>query len=228
MTLNPFSKFINSISSEPLFVLDSSIPNEKYIPIDLSESNEELNKIDVSSSQKLAAFVNNHIVKEDHVIAYGGYLEVRNIYKRSEHFNAQAQDERNIHLGIDLWCNEGSTIYAPLNGMVYGYANNTGYGDYGPTIILKHNISGVEFYTLYGHLSLSSLKDLEPGKEFEKGDCIGKLGDASVNGDYPPHLHFQIIKDIEGYYGDYPGVCNKDDLDFYRINCPNPCLLLKL
>jgi hypothetical protein len=54
------------------------------------------------------------------------------------------------------------------------------------------------------------------------------LGDTSVNGDYPPHLHFQIIKDIQGYQGDYPGVSSKKDLDFYRNNCPNPNTLLKL
>ena len=48
------------------------------------------------------------------------------------------------------------------------------------------------------------------------------------NGDYPPHLHFQIILDIENFYGDYPGVCSENDLKYYSQNCPDPNLVLKL
>jgi murein DD-endopeptidase MepM/ murein hydrolase activator NlpD len=223
-----FSKFLNSITSEPLRVLNVSIPKSKYIAIDLSESNQTLIKIDVSSSLKLGAFVNNHIDKHSGFVAYGGYLEVRNIYKRSKHFNKQAQEERNIHLGIDLWCADETPIYAPLDGIVHSFKNNTNLGDYGPTIILKHEIDDVIFFTLYGHLSLSSIENLAIGKAIKIGERIGTLGDASINGDYPPHLHFQIIKDIQGFKGDYPGVCSKEDLEFYTKNCPDPNLLLKL
>lgn len=228
MSLNEFSEFINTISSKPLYVLDAAIPRSKYIPIDLSESNKILNTVDVSSSSKLEVFVNNHIKSQKAKVAYGGYLEVRNIYKRSNYFNSQAEEERNVHIGIDLWCDYETPIYTPLGGTVHSFKNNTNYGDYGPAIILKHIISEVEFYTLYGHLSLASIQNLEVGKSFEQGDKIANLGDASINGDYPPHLHFQIIKDIEGYKGDYPGVCSKKDLEFYKMNCPNPGFLLKL
>lgn len=223
-----FSNFLKSISSESLSVLDPSIPKSKYVPIDLSESNQKLNTINVSSSSKFGDFVDKHIRENNALVAYGGYLEVRNIYKRSTHFNSQASQERNIHLGIDLWCDAQTPIHTPLDATVNSFKNNTNHGDYGPTIILEHNISGVVFYTLYGHLSLSSIASLEVGKTFKKGGQIATLGDASVNGDYPPHVHFQIIKDIQGCTGDYPGVCSKMDLKFYVENCPNPDILLKL
>lgn len=228
MHLKDFSKLLNSIPLEGLSVLDASIPKSKYIPIGLSESNEALNKVDVSSSSKLGAFVNNHIKNNHAIVAYGGYLEVRNIYKRSHHFNNQAEEERNIHLGIDLWCDAETSIHAPLDGVVHSFKNNTNYGDYGPTIILKHNTFGVEFYTLYGHLSLASIQGLEIGQRFGLGNKIATLGDASINGNYPPHLHFQIIRDIQGFTGDYPGVSSRKDLNFYFENCPDPNLLLKL
>ena len=228
MVPKDFSNFIKNISSESLHVLNASIPKSKYIPIDLSQSNQILKAVDVSSSTKLEVFVNNQIKKQDALIAYGGYLEARNIYKRSNHFNSQAEEERNIHLGIDLWCDAETPVYAPLDGTVHSFKNNTNYGDYGPTIILKHQISDVEFHTLYGHLSLASIEKLKVGQEFNQGDKIATLGDASVNGDYPPHLHFQIIKDIQDYKGDYPGVCSKRDLVFYKENCPNPDLILKI
>jgi len=54
------------------------------------------------------------------------------------------------------------------------------------------------------------------------------VGDSSVNGGYSPHLHFQIIKNIEDNFSDYPGVTSKKDLDYYLENCPNPNLLLKI
>lgn len=57
---------------------------------------------------------------------------------------------------------------------------------------------------------------------------MASIGNSEVNGDYAPHLHFQIIKNIEDYWGDYPGVCNTNDLNFYIENCPDPNLLLKI
>ncbi|MNX43456.1 hypothetical protein D3C86_739100 [compost metagenome] len=117
---------------------------------------------------------------------------------------------------------------APLDGKVHSFKNNIGLGDYGPTIILEHEVENEKFYTLYGHLSLESIKDLNVGKQFKKGEQIATLGNAAVNGDYAPHVHFQIIQDIEDYWGDYPGVCNSNDLNFYIENCPDPNLLLKI
>jgi len=228
MKANSFSELINKSGQEIFPVLGRDISKDQYVPLDLSETNAFLNKVDVSSSSKLESYVNSCILKQDGVVAFGGYLEERNIYKRSEHFNSQAEDERNIHLGVDLWCDAKTPIYAPLDGEVYSFKNNTNFGDYGPTIILKHSIKDIVFYALYGHLSLSSIANLKIGQTFKKGDSIAVLGDASVNGDYPPHLHFQIIRNIENADGDYPGVCAKKDLKFYKDNCPDPNILLQL
>ena len=229
MTSKTFNDFTKQLSATSLQVLDKTISKSQYIPIDLSIHNSELLQYDVSSSTSLEIYINSHIKKHKATVAYGGYLETRNIYNRSIHFNKQNKDtERNIHLGLDLWLAEHSPIFAPLEGTIHSFKNNTNYGDYGPTIILKHHINKVTFYTLYGHLSEASLINLYVGKKINKREQIATLGDASVNGDYPPHLHFQIIKDIEGYYGDYPGVCNQNNLEFYKQNCPDPNNFLKL
>jgi murein DD-endopeptidase MepM/ murein hydrolase activator NlpD len=228
MNSNNFSSSIKKNVQEVFPVLGKDISKHKYVPLDLSETNTFLNTVDVSSSSKLENYVNSCILKENGIVAYGGYLEVRNIYKRSEHFNSQSEDERNIHIGIDLWCAAKTPIYAPFDSVVSSFKNNSNFGDYGPTIILKHSLKGLVFYTLYGHLSLSSIASLKVGQKFNQGDKIAILGDASVNGDYPPHLHFQIIKNIENADGDYPGVCAKKDLEFYKDNCPDPNILLEL
>jgi murein DD-endopeptidase MepM/ murein hydrolase activator NlpD len=216
------------ISRKPLRVLDASIKNSQYIHLDLSQDHLELQGVDVSSSTKLGTYITNYIKKQRALVAFGGYNEIRTIYKRSTHFNVAPTKERNIHIGIDLWCGAETPVYTPLDATVHSFKNNTNYGDYGPTIILKHSINTIEFYTLYGHLSLASIENLMVNQVFKQGEQLGTLGDTLVNGDYPPHLHFQIIRDLQGFTGDYPGVCNKTDLDFYLDNCPNPNLLLKL
>jgi murein DD-endopeptidase MepM/ murein hydrolase activator NlpD len=229
MSSEYFFNFLNSISHKPLPVLDSAIPLSAYIPFDLSESNSDLNHIDTASSMAWEEYINNYLIKHNKTVAYGGYCEQRSIYKRSSYFNYEnSDDERNIHLGLDLWIEANSKVYAPLDGTVHSFKNNTNFGDYGPTLILKHVIQSELFYTLYGHLSLKSIVDIKVGHKFKAGDCIATLGDSKINGDYAPHLHFQIIRDIKENYGDYPGVCSKKNLDSFLENCPDPNTLLKL
>lgn len=220
-------QLLKTLKPHPL--IEGSIANNEYIPLDLSIHNTELKAVNVSSSDELERFIWNRMKTHKAKVAYGGYLEQRGIYQRSTYFNQEnPETERNIHLGLDLWIAAGTPVYAPLNGTIHSFKNNSNYGDYGPTIILKHQINAMVFYTLYGHLSLASLNQLEAGVEVKQGAQIATLGNAAVNGDYPPHLHFQIIKDIQDYSGDYPGVSNQLDLEFYKANCPDPELLLGL
>ncbi|KAB1069444.1 peptidoglycan DD-metalloendopeptidase family protein [Tamlana haliotis] len=223
-----FLEVLHKVSQHSLGVLGDHLIPKKYALLDLSESNKSLLKVDVSCSLKFGNFVDHYLQQHEANVAFGGYLEQRSLYRRSIHFNNPSELERNIHLGVDLWSPVDTPIYAPLEGVIHSFKNNIHFGDYGPTIILKHEYLGVAFYTLYGHLSLSSLEDKQVGQYIEKGAVIGALGDASVNGDYPPHLHFQVIKDIQNYYGDYPGVCSRLELSFYRTNCPNPFSMLKI
>ncbi|MCR8666384.1 peptidoglycan DD-metalloendopeptidase family protein [Aestuariibaculum sp. M13] len=224
-----FSETLNTSIIKPISVLDIPNTGENYVAIDLSETNTVLDQVDVSSSEKFSQYIESYLTSNKADVAFGGYLEPRNIYKRSLHFNQEDNlTERNIHLGIDLWCSAGTAVQAALDGEVHSFKNNTNFGDYGPTIILKHQVAGIEFYTLYGHLSLESIENLKEGEKVKQGECIAALGEPKVNGDYPPHLHFQIIKDLQGSEGDYPGVSNIRDLDFYMTNCPDPNQLLGL
>ena len=178
-------------------VIDSSIKYSDYTPLNLSPSNLELNQLNISNATEFENFVDNLLDKNDATVAYGGYNEQRNLYKRSTFFNNLNEEERNMHIGLDLWTKAGTIVLAALDGKVHSFQNNRKLGDYGPTIILEHQIEQFTFYTLYGHLSLESIKTIKVGDVFNKGQKIASLGDASVNGDYAPHLHFQIIKNID-------------------------------
>jgi murein DD-endopeptidase MepM/ murein hydrolase activator NlpD len=219
---NLFSKLEN------IKVIKNSIPYSDYSPIDLSISNTDLSKINMENAHDFENYIENILQKNNSKVAFGGYNEVRNLYKSSTLFNDDEKEERNIHIGMDLWIKAGTPILAALDGNVYGFDFNAGKGNYGPTIILEHTIENQTFYTLYGHLSMESIAEIEIGTHFKKGQQMATLGNSSVNGGYSPHLHFQIIKKIEDYFGDYPGVCSKKDLDYYLENCPDPNLLLKI
>jgi len=223
-----FSDFLSELFDNPIQLIDKAIDTQAYISLDLSVTNSNLKKEFIETSDQFQNYIDTYLTANTARVAYGGYNEERSIYKRSTHFNQDDVEERNIHLGLDLWISAETEVYASLDGVVYGFADNAGLGNYGPTIILKHTIKSETFYTLYGHLSRESLVHLKVGKSYKKGDVIATLGTAEVNGDYPPHLHFQIIKNIGEWTSDYPGVCRQSERAEYLSNCPDPNLLLKI
>jgi murein DD-endopeptidase MepM/ murein hydrolase activator NlpD len=160
----------------------------------------------------------------------GGYGEYRTVYSKSKVFDGETPEEepRRLHLGIDIWGKPNTAVMSPMNGLVHSFAFNNRPGDYGAAIILVHQLSGKSFYTLYGHLSLNSIKNISEGDRITKGDVFAEFGIPAENGQWPPHLHFQVINDIEGWSGDYPGVCKYSEREKYLLNCPDPDLLLQM
>ncbi len=215
-------------NQKEVYVIDSTIDYTDYIPLDLSASYTDELDLDLTDAKKFEEFVENHLSKNNAKVTFGGYLEKRNLYKRSETFNDKNTVERNIHIGLDLWIKAGTSVLSALEGKIHSFQNNLGLGDYGPTIIVEHEIDGLTFYTLYGHLSLESLVEKRVGQLVKKGEKIAELGKPPINGDYAPHLHFQIIKNTENKKGDYSGVCSLNELEFYKENCPDPNWLLQI
>lgn len=224
--MKPLSSILNALP--PTKVIDAEIKISEYTPVNLSNSNQELVHAKLETSDDFEKYIFNFLKENNAKVAFGGYIEGRFLYQRSSIFFNEFAPERNIHIGLDLWTEAGTKVLAALDGKVHSFKNNEGLGDYGPTIILEHEVENEKFYTLYGHLSLESIENLNVGDNFKKGEKIATLGEASVNGDYAPHVHFQIIHNIQDYWGDYPGVCNTKDLNFYIENCPDPNLLLKI
>jgi 4-aminobutyrate aminotransferase-like enzyme/Ser/Thr protein kinase RdoA (MazF antagonist) len=165
----------------------------------------------------------------DKLIA-GGYLEARPLYatKAFEMEGNNGPEYRTIHLGVDFWHKEGTPVHAFMNGEVVVSVFNTADKDYGGLIILKHKFdkTGV-FYTLYGHLSKASVENAPLAKIVKKGKPIGWLGNPKENGNWTPHLHFQIILDLLDNETDFAGVANPNKLDVWSAISPDPNLLFK-
>ena len=226
--MSKLEDLLAGIATEFVPILDKKIPWKAYTPIDLSRDNSALASIEIGNPEACQGYIDRVLGLNSASVAYGGYLEHRNLYAQNTHFQGANATIRNIHLGVDFWTKAGTTVLAPLDGMVHSFQNNTTIGDYGPTIVLQHEIQGMLFYSLYGHLSLLSLHGLYVSKPFQKGDVLGTLGTPDINVNYAPHLHFQLIQDIGTYHGDYPGVCTTKEMEYYTENCPNPLFLLKV
>lgn len=137
---------------------------------------------------------------------------------------------RTVHLGVDIFLPPGSPVFAPLDGVVHSFADNSSLYDYGPTIVLEHDIPGAsaKFYTLYGHLSPDSLNGLFAGRRLTRGQRIGSVGSSQINGGWPPHVHIQIISDMFGRTGDFIGNCSPGLREFWLQICPDANLLLRI
>lgn len=208
---------------------------EKLMQFDFTERNETLQKINLSDTEKFCKYINNLLENAHAKFGIGGYNELRILYSRSTLFdndinkkNSEAEEPRRLHLGVDIWGKEGTEIFAPLDGIVHSFAFNNNLGDYGATIILSHQLEAVSFFTLYGHLSYADLQNIHEGDYVKRGEQFAHFGNPEENGNWPPHLHFQVIENIENYKGDYPGVCKFSERENYLLNCPDPDLILNM
>lgn len=197
--------------------------------MDFTENNEVLTPDILSDIALFSTEINQHLQNNNAKFGIGGYNEHRTLYSRSDVFSGNEfnREPRRLHLGLDIWGDAGTPVFAPLGGMIHSFAFNNKYGDYGSTIILLHQLDGVAFYSLYGHLSLKDL-NIKEGRYINRGEEFAHFGLPEENGQWPPHLHFQLIVDLEMYEGDYPGVCALSQRDKYLKNCPDPDLMAHL
>jgi murein DD-endopeptidase MepM/ murein hydrolase activator NlpD len=209
-------------------VIPFDLNREHLVVFDFSRDNPELDDLDVSDTFAFSRYISHKLEEQGARVGIGKYDENRTIYDKSAVFassGSQAQ-RRTLHLGLDLWVAPGTPVLAALDGQVHSFQDNRPFGDYGPTIILEHSLNETSFYTLYGHLNRDCLKSLEKNQIIKAGQEIALVGDIHENGQWPPHLHFEIIRDLQGKEGDFPGVCAVMDREKYLDLCPDPNLLL--
>lgn len=206
-------------------VVDYNAGTDRLFPLDFTAANTELNMTIIADTQQFSDWVSEKLKANNCRYGIGGYMEHRTIYAVSPHFHTD-DEPRRLHLGVDIWGDAGTPIYAPFDGILHSFQDNNNLGDYGPAIILQHNLDGLALYSLYGHLSRKSLIGLTVGMPINKNQQIATLGNKQENGQWPPHLHFQLMYNMEGKYGDYPGVCKYSEKDRYQLNVPDPGLVL--
>jgi len=217
----------NSILLTKLF---PSIQKEHVHPLDLSVSSrwtgnrEEADDLE-HFQHKLDGL--QRVVPEK--IIAGGYMEPRAIYNTEayDRMGNNGKESRSVHLGIDIWVPPGTPVHALFDGEVNIAVNDAGDKEYGGLVILKHREGAVAFYTLHGHLSLESVLKHNAGDRIRKGEQVGIIGVPPENGNWVPHLHFQVMLSLLNYVDDFPGVAYPGEMNLWRSICPDPNLFFR-
>jgi len=85
-------------------------------------------------------------------------------------------------------------VLATADGTVVYFSRKPALSNYGNYIILRHNIEGLEIYSLYAHLS-EVRADLKTGAPVKAGEGIGTMGrtsNAEGIARERAHLHFEL------------------------------------
>lgn len=161
-------------------------------------------------------------------IGIGRYNEPRIVYTSKNYLspNNEFDETRTIHLGIDLFKEAGTPIYAPAAGRVHSMFFRREPMDFGGLVLLEHVAEQERYYTLYGHLSEHSIHRLQPGQKIARGEEFAYLGIPEENGGWIPHLHFQVIADLLDQSGTYWGIAPASQRDVWQSICPDPNLIL--
>lgn len=163
-------------------------------------------------------------------IGVGRYLEHRDVYATPAFAGTTADDDRRtVHLAVDLFAPAGTPVRTPLPGVVHAFGDNAQPLDYGPVVVVRHETDGgTPFFTLYGHLSRGSLPRLTVGMPLAAGDVVAFMGEEHENGNWPPHVHFQLLTTLAGLGLDVPGVARRSELGVWSSVSPDPNLVLRL
>lgn len=224
--------WLKSTARNPAPVVSVNLARESAV-VDLSAGSGVIgNLAEIADVPALSRRIFDTIAEAGAAAGIGRYNEARvlTLPDVSRMEGNDGPEWRTVHLGIDVFLQPGEAVSAPFDAVIHSFANNPSRYDYGPTIVLEHQVQGTryKFYTLYGHLSADSLNGLYAGRKVARGERIGSVGDSAVNGGWPPHLHFQIMTTMMEYQGDFPGNALPSLRDFWLDLCPDANLILRI
>lgn len=217
----------NRVSLKTMF---PTLSTDKVVNLDMSVGSTLLGNLSEYSDTAISEFkLKQFQLQNPKTILVNGYLETRPFYTTSA-FKCEGNNGpqyRTAHLGSDFWIPAKTPVHAPFDGIVKIIHHNNYDKDYGPMLILEHTFNKQKFYSLYGHLSLMSLEILQVGQKVKQGDRIAYIGKSSENGNWAPHLHFQLILDLLGNDENFNGVALPSNIEIWKSICPNPNFIFK-
>jgi len=217
----PYLIFDDEIALEPIF---KGLKGAPFIA-DMSYQNPVFSEMDVRDQGKYQKLLETQM-GPDYEWGVAGYLERRDTLLSS--CPQMVEEKRFFHLGLDVIVPKGKKLFVPLDATVWETGYEEGEGNYGGFILLKHDSTYFDtFYSLYGHLSHSSLPPVH--QKLKAGDEFARIGDFHENGNWFHHTHIQVITQ-EGLNQGYlsKGYCSATDLVDINELCPSPLSLFRI
>ncbi|MDB6040188.1 MAG: Peptidase [Verrucomicrobiales bacterium] len=117
-------------------------------------------------------------------------------------FGCVRSDGNQIHEGLDIKCLQRDKHGEPIDpvrataaGTVAYVNNRPALSNYGRYIVIRHDIEGIEIYSIYAHLS-EVLSSVRPGSKVNAGDQIAIMGRTSNTRERiskeRAHVHFEL------------------------------------
>ena len=134
-------------------------------------------------------------------------------------FGAVRSDGWQMHEGLDIKClardrhgEPTDPILATADGVVVYFSKKPALSNYGKYIVIRHQIDGIELYSLYAHLE-EVRDDLRVGQAVKAGEKIGVMGRTS-------NTHERITKDRAHVHFELNLRYSDRFSDWFKKNCP--------
>ncbi len=216
----PFMLYNEKIDHRPVFI---GLRGDPYVA-DLSPGSSLLRGRDMRDQERFQRILEDRMGERYHW-GFSPYLERRDTLLGD--CPQMVAEKRFIHLGLDVIVDLGTPLHAPLDAIVAESGYESGEGNYGGFVLLKHESKHFEtFYSLFGHLCKDRLPEV--GHAYTAGSVFAEIGDFHENGRWFYHTHIQVItqKGLEqGYVS--KGYCSQADLGRINELCPTPIPLFK-
>ncbi len=154
--------------------------------------------------------------------SYGGWLELRSTLWRGSYLD---EAEHYVHLGIDFNVPAGTAVAAPRACLVIRIDNDFpdvyGWGNR----IIVHDAE-MNVMVIYAHLDTPT--GVKVGDSLKPGQVFARVGDASKNGGWFPHLHVQLVvpeqyeRLLQNDLRDLDGYGHIRDIEMLKIYFPDP------
>jgi 4-aminobutyrate aminotransferase-like enzyme/Ser/Thr protein kinase RdoA (MazF antagonist) len=206
------------LRSAPLLVFDLSVSSPAFSSL-----------LYTDNAPNIADVFINKMELENAQAGIGRYNEIRWAYFTKHSLTAitPGREERNLHLGMDIFLEPGTPVLAPLAGRIHSLRTQATDQTPGSTIILEHQTdTKLKFFTMYGNVSEDSIRELEPGTMVKKGNQIATIGEFKIDDRELSHLHFQIILDLLDHTGKFPNMAKPSQREIWLNLCPDPNLIL--
>jgi len=122
------------------------------------------------------------------------------VVERSYPYASTQNNTREVHHGVEFYNPQGTPVLAAAAGEVVFAGDDkltliawvTGF--YGNVVVLKHELGGETFFTLYGHLDQIGVT---AGQTVAAGEQIGEVGATGTA--IGSHLHFEVRRGTNDY-----------------------------
>ncbi|MBC2712814.1 MAG: peptidoglycan DD-metalloendopeptidase family protein [Desulfosarcina sp.] len=216
----PFLLYSRKVNHRPVF---PRLEGDPFIA-DLSPNSPLLQGMDVRDQERFQRVLDEKMGSE-YRWGVSPYLERRDTLLGD--CPQMMADRRFIHLGLDVIVGLGTPLHAPLDATVAESGYESGEGNYGGYVLLKHESPYFEtFFSFYGHLCKDRLPAV--GKALPAGAAFAEIGDFHENGNWFYHTHIQVITQKgldQGYVS--KGYCAEADLAQMNDLCPSSIPLFK-